>query len=125
MIKIIRLIVLILVFGYSKNVQAQAKMHFIERKVDFGAIKEGRILNYKFSFVNTGDKPIIINEIQQGCGCVATNYPIRPIMPSDTAAIYTKMITNGKKGRQNQRILIFSNAENSPVELRLKCVIKN
>jgi len=108
----------------QKDLDAQAHVEFLQIKTDFGKVQEGKILNYEFKFVNSGNQPLVISKIQQGCGCVATSYPVYPVNAGDTASVYTKFVTNGKKGKQNQRILIFSNADNSPTEIRIKCDVK-
>ena len=53
-------------------VNAQQKGAFIsfEKEVhDFGKIKEGDgKVEYKFMFTNTGDAPLIINNVKASCG---------------------------------------------------------
>ncbi len=114
------ILITLLLFG-TTSLHAQAHVQLLQNKTDFGKVQEGKILNYEFRFINSGNQPLVISKIQQGCGCVATSYPVYPVTPGDTASVYTKFVTNGKKGRQNQRIMIFSNADNSPTEIRIKC----
>lgn len=125
-VKVTALFFLVILFItlINKDIKAQAQMKFILNKIDFGQVQEGKILNHEFVFINAGNQPLIITKIQQGCGCVATSYPVYPVNAGDTASVYTKFVTNGKKGKQNQRIIIFSNADNSPTELRIKCDVK-
>jgi hypothetical protein len=103
---------------------AQAQIKFLNDKANFGKVKQGRILNVEFRFVNTGNEALIIDHMIQGCGCVVSNYPLQGIMPGDTASIFSKMVTDGKTGKQKKRIRVFSNASNSPNDLRINCYIK-
>ncbi len=123
-----RSLFLFLFLSFSTFLLAQekvAKIIFLEQKVDFGKIKQGKILNHNFIFVNTGNTPVVISEVTMSCGCVASYYPRQPIMPGDTASVYTKFNSTGKKGKQHKTILIYSNAENSPSKLTFKCNVKD
>ena len=60
---------------------------FAELKHDFGKIPQGTPVTTKFSFTNTGTKPLIIETAEAGCGCTTPDYPKAPIMAGKTGVI--------------------------------------
>ena len=43
--------------------------------------------NRVFTFKNTGNKPLILSNVQPGCGCTASEWPKEPVMPGKSAQI--------------------------------------
>ncbi|GMV77661.1 MAG: hypothetical protein AMXMBFR79_07960 [Chitinophagaceae bacterium] len=61
------------------NVFAQNPFEFKVTKHDFGKIKQNVPASYTFKFVNTSEKPLIIESAIAGCGCTTPEYPKQPI----------------------------------------------
>ena len=76
---------------------------------DFGKIKEGDKVNYKFNFTNTGKTPLIITNAVASCGCTTPDWPKGPIKPGDGGQINVTFNSMGKKGLQDKMITITSN----------------
>lgn len=81
---------------------------------DFGDIAQGDVVNFVFKFKNTGDAPLIIQDVQTTCGCTATDWPRDPIAPGKGGQIAASFNSAGKMGKQNKIITVISNASNSP-----------
>ncbi|MBC7553409.1 MAG: DUF1573 domain-containing protein [Taibaiella sp.] len=78
---------------------------------DFGTVQEGPDAVCKFTFVNKGKEPLIIQKAQASCGCTVPTYSKEPIAPGGTGAIDVAFHTAGKPaGGFNKSITITSNA---------------
>jgi len=82
---------------FSTSVFAQAKIEFKDRDntIDYGRVeKESDNGVRAFEFVNTGDAPLIITNVQSTCGCTIPTKPKEPIMPGKTGKIEVKYNMN-------------------------------
>lgn len=62
---------------------AQAKISFDKLVNDFGTFSENNpVQKCTFTFTNTGDKPLVINQATASCGCTVANYTKTPIKPA-------------------------------------------
>ncbi len=58
---------------------AQAKISFDKLVNDFGTFSENNpVQKCTFTFTNTGDKPLVINQATANCGCTVANIPRLP-----------------------------------------------
>lgn len=76
---------------------------------DFGKIKQGDKVNYKFNFTNTGKSPLIISNAQASCGCTKPVWPSGPIKPGASGLIDVTFDSAGKIGLQDKMITITAN----------------
>ena len=76
---------------------------------DFGKIKQGDKVNYKFNFTNTGKTPLIITNAVASCGCTTPDWPKGPIKPGDGGLINVTFNSMGKRGLQDKMITITAN----------------
>ncbi|MBA9077480.1 DUF1573 domain-containing protein [Rufibacter quisquiliarum] len=91
-------------------VPAGPSIVFEEQKFDFGDIRQGEVVQHTFRFTNNGSQPLVISNVRTTCGCTATDYPKKPVMPGETASITARFNSAGKRGQQNKVITIDSNA---------------
>lgn len=54
---------------------------------DFGDIAHKVPIRHVFRFVNTGDVPLHIQNVREGCGCTTPDWVETPIMPGETGEI--------------------------------------
>lgn len=81
---------------------------FDQTTLDYGTLKPGADGNRVFTVKNTGDKPLIISNVQPGCGCTTPEWSKEPIMPGKTGAIKVHYDTN-RQGNFLKIIEVFSN----------------
>lgn len=86
-------------------------IRFDKETYDFGKIKTGEIVSYRFAFTNTGKAPLIISNATATCGCTVPAWPKTPVLPGDTASIAVTFNSAGKSGLQDKQIKITSNAQ--------------
>lgn len=63
----------------------------------------------EFVFTNTGDSPIIIQNISTSCGCTTPSYTKQPVLPGKTGTIKVSYSTLGRVGSFNKKITVFTN----------------
>lgn len=113
-------LVLILAVGLiSFAVQSQAKITFVETTIDYGEIERGADGVRTFKFTNTGDAPLVIEDIKSTCGCTIPKKPTGPIMPGASDIIEVKYDTN-RVGPIRRSISVYSNAEEPITTLNIR-----
>jgi hypothetical protein len=74
------------------------KIKFVEETHDFGNIKEGTQATYEFKFTNTGNAPLILEEVKASCGCTTPEWSKDPIAPGQTGKVIATFNSSGKPG---------------------------
>ena len=101
---------LMLIAGINM-VFAQAKIQFDKSEYNFGSFPEtSPVQKCTFTFTNSGDKPLVINQAIASCGCTVPSYPKAPIKPGQTGTI--EVTYNGKTkftGHFKKAITIYTN----------------
>lgn len=119
-------ILLISLISFSGFAQKKvAKIEFDQTTIDYGTIEKGANGVRVFKFKNTGDAPLIINNVRSSCGCTIPKKPKDPIMPGKTGEIEVKYDTK-RVAPIRKTITVMSNAENEPtVALKIKGNVVN
>lgn len=94
-------------------------MEFEKTTHDFGTVKKGSPVTYKFMYKNTGKEPLLITQCKAGCGCTTPMCSKEPLKPGKTAFIevhYDSM----RVGVFTKEILVTSNARNGILTLVIK-----
>ncbi len=74
----------------------------------FGKIPQGRPVIHIFEIVNTGNKPLMLENVQASCGCTTPEWSREAISPGATASI--KVGYNAyAEGHFNKTVTIFYN----------------
>lgn len=79
--------------------------------INFGTVKEGDTVRLQFSFVNTGNKLLFINDVRPSCGCTIADYPEKPVSPGQTGSITAVFTTAWHPGTQQKSILVKANTK--------------
>src|SRR5699024_1959791 len=82
-------------------------------KHDFGTLEEGDPAIAEFTFKNTGNVPIIIQNVHPSCGCTTPYWSKHPVKPGETGVIKAAYGTQGRVGAFNKSITVSSNAGRS------------
>jgi len=88
-----------------------------------GEIIEGEQVLCYFKYHNRGDEPLLIRSIKAGCGCTVPKWNEEPLKPGDSEDIKVLFNSSGKRGKQNIRITVTSNARTPISTLFLKAEV--
>ena len=106
----------------SMAMMAQAQIKFDKTAHDFGKFsEEDPIVKCTFTFTNTGDKPLVINQAVASCGCTVPTYTKTPVQPGESGIINVTYNGTGKfPGHFRKTITIRSNAKTEMVRLTIE-----
>ena len=106
----------------SMVMMAQAQIKFDKTAHDFGKFsEEDPIVKCTFTFTNTGDKPLVINQAVASCGCTVPTYTKTPVQPGESGTINVTYNGTGKfPGHFRKTITIRSNAKTEMVRLTIE-----
>ncbi|MEG2791457.1 MAG: DUF1573 domain-containing protein [Odoribacter sp.] len=104
---------------------SQAIIDFNGRAHDFGNIKEvNGAVAYNFEFVNTGNAPILVKNVESSCGCTSPEWTKQPVLPGKKGFIKTTFDPKDRPGYFDKTITVYSNARPSVVELKIKGTVE-
>ena len=98
-------------------------MEFANTDHDFGTINEGDVVEYTYSFKNTGAAPLIIQSAQGSCGCTVPDWTKEPIAVGATGFVKAKFDSNGKTNIQNKTVTVTANTWPKQTVLRFKAMV--
>lgn len=84
---------------------------------DFGTIVQGDIVDYNFTFTNTGNAPLEIDSAKVTCGCTHPSYPFVAVEVGESGYIGVRYNSVGKEGLEEPLITVYSNASVDPITL--------
>lgn len=96
---------------FEKNVNGEIRH-------DFGSIVYGANGTIDFVFKNEGSNPIVISNVSSTCGCTVPTWPKEPVAPGKKGSI-TVVYNTKLPGSFNKTVIVYSNANNSPVRLTI------
>lgn len=109
-----KVILLCLCAFWAMAASAQAVIKFEKVSYDFGTFPETKQQSAVFTFTNTGDKPLIIQQAFSSCGCTVANFTKDPVKPGEKGQVSVTYNGKGKMpGPFKKAITIRSNASNS------------
>lgn len=90
---------------------------------DFGVVTEGDTVEHTFKFVNKGEYPLIISNVQTSCGCTAPEWPRNPVGPGEESAIQVRFDTHAKVGPQVKTIVVMANTKEATTNLKIQGIV--
>lgn len=116
------LFTLVALVSFSLSTMAQAQIKFEKTTHDYGTFSEkDPIQKCTFTFTNTGDKPLVINQAVASCGCTVPKYTKTPVKPGETGTISVTYNGNGKfPGHFKKTITVRTNGTPEMVRLYIE-----
>ena len=111
-------LMLVCAFTYA-NAQKQADVKFDKTTMDLGKFPESNpVQKCTFTFTNTGNAPLIINQAIASCGCTVPEYTKEPVAPGKTGTINVTYNGKGKfPGYFKKTITIRTNGKTEMTRL--------
>jgi len=85
---------------------------------DFGTLYQQSDGSFAFTFVNSGNEPVILSRPRSSCGCTVPSWPKEPLLPGDSSQIKVTYNTH-IIGAFNKSVMVYSNAP-KVIVLRIK-----
>lgn len=98
--------------------KAEDFVKFKDKVHDFGKIKQGVPVTFDFNFVNTSDKPVVIESATASCGCTTPVKPVAPISQGKADKI-TAGFNAQAVGPFNKSIYVKVAGVDQPVEIKI------
>ena len=76
-----------------------------------------------FRITNSGSSLLMVQDVVTSCGCTKVKYDKHPVPPGQTMDLKVKYEAE-ESGRLTKVVTVYSNAETSPVRLRIKGDVK-
>lgn len=104
------------------SIQAQAEIKFDKITINMGTFSEkDGLQKATFTFTNTGNAPLILNQVVASCGCTVPNYDKKPIAPGQKGHIDITYNGKGKfVGHFKKSITVRSNASTEMTRLYIE-----
>jgi len=103
----------------GQNVEI-AEIAFETMEHDFGKIREGEKVTYRFKFKNVGKVPLKITDVKPSCGCTASDYTRSPVPPGGEGFVEVVFDSQGRTGTQQKTVTVYANTNPQAHILRFK-----
>jgi len=112
------------VTGKGKQPDAFATKMTVDRAdYDFGTFPMSERQECIFRITNTGSSLLMVQDVVTSCGCTKVEYDKHPVPPGQSMDL--KVIYEAEEsGRFTKVVTVYSNAETSPVRLRITGNVK-
>ncbi|RYZ20363.1 MAG: DUF1573 domain-containing protein [Chitinophagaceae bacterium] len=78
---------------------------------DLGKVIMGAKVEVVWRFRNSGNKPLVIEKAQPGCGCTVAEKPEAPIAPGGEGRIKAVFDSEGRSGSNHKNVLVMANTK--------------
>ncbi len=85
-----------------------------DREHDFGEILQGRKVSHVFTFRNSGDSDLVIEQVRSSCGCTAALLSSRSIPPGALGELEAVFDSGRFRGDVSKNITLHTNAAQTP-----------
>lgn len=104
--------------SFAQESTEKELLKFKETEHDFSSIPQGKPVYYQFELVNTGDKPMKIDEVHTTCGCTTPEFSREPIAPGATTQL--KVGYNAAAEGYFEKYITVTYAGNQTKQLKIK-----
>ncbi len=116
-----RILILLPILLLSASGFSQAVLQLSDKEHNFGTFKEedGK-QSYEFVVTNTGNSPLVIQNIVASCGCTQPDWTREPIPAGGKGKIMANYDPSNRPGQFNKTLSVYSNSNPKVVVLTIK-----
>ena len=92
-------------------------VQWLDSVQNFGKVTDGEKVIISFHFKNTGNKPLIISNVQASCGCTVPSKPEEPIAPGKEGVITAEFNSAGRVGKASKYLNVTCNTKDQLINL--------
>lgn len=82
---------------------------FADSVHSFGTLKEGEKVTHVFKYKNTGNNPLILEDVRPSCGCTSPEWTKDPIAPGQEGFIKVVYNSEGRPGEFHKTVTVIAN----------------
>ncbi len=111
---ILFIIILLLTLNLNGQEKEGAVLFLENNSYDFGRVREDNgTVSYTFTFSNTGNLPLVLNNVRSTCGCTTPKWSREPIPPGERGYLTVEFDPKNRLGSFYKTIQLQSTAINS------------
>lgn len=84
---------------------------WLDSAKNVGKITEGEKVEIAFRFLNSGDKPLVIQSVGVSCGCTVAEKPGELFPPGKEGVIKAVFDSKGRLGSNHKTVTVYANTE--------------
>ena len=96
----------------------QTRVTMPETSFTFGDFPWQEAQTHSFEVKNTGNQPLVIQDVTTSCGCITVDFAKEPVLPGGTAVV-TVTYKADRAEYFNKTVTVYGNAEQLPVQLHV------
>ena len=108
----------------ARTVVKGTSISFDTKTFNFDTILFKKKAEYKFNFINDGEKPLVIYDVKTSCGCTVANFPKQPVKKGKSGNIKVEYDTK-RIGAFNKTIRVYTNTSTDAIVLKIKGFVKD
>jgi hypothetical protein len=97
----------------------RAELTWAQKTIELSPDAKAAVLEARFRFTNTGDKPVDLRQVQTGCGCTTVTIEQRHYEPGQTGEIVARFTAGDRRGLQKNLIMVSTSDRPVPTFLTL------
>jgi hypothetical protein len=87
----------------------RTKIVFNEKAYNFGKIDEGKgTVSHAFTFINKGNAPVSIIDVDVSCGCTTPKWSDHPILPGQEGSVTVNFSPINQSGKFSKKIVVYA-----------------
>jgi hypothetical protein len=86
-----------------------AKLVLDKTRIDFGDVEEGKVVESKINFKNTGEGILEIIDVKTSCGCTAALLSSKKLNPGENGTVKIELDTANREGKLTRTVTLYSN----------------
>lgn len=105
---------------FAELIDEPTEITFEQPVYEFGSVVDGEMVKHTFKFTNTGEKNLVLFNVQTTCGCtVPEDWPKHPIAPGESGEIKVIFNSNNRVGAVNKTVRVEANTNPTVTTVKL------
>ncbi len=100
-------------------------IQWLDSMREIGDVPEGEKVETQFRFINTGNSPLVISNVEASCGCTVPEKPSEPILPGEEGRIKAVFDSKGRPGQNIKELRIYANTTETMHTVTFVVNVKN
>jgi hypothetical protein len=115
-----RYVILAIAFVLLASISAaRAELRWQQLEQKFQVRSQDKFIETKYQFTNVGKQAVTIDMVLTSCGCTTTGLTKTVYQPGESGELVVRYDFDASSGHQEKSILVTTNDNSHPTELRL------